>query len=255
MEGHEGDIAVRLFRLIHIGDERDLREEILKAVRPFFRSILEVLRHADEFAQIFEAIPIILLFVLFEGSSIPRFLDHVFDNLMERTRSHLTHKGKDQCGKILQCRPHLRGEFRDRTEQLIVCDEIKKRDAIFCRRLHHASKGGLTESALWDIDDAQKAQRITRIIDDAQIGDDVLDFAAVIETYRADHGIRNSGRIERFLDIAGLCIRTIENGDIAIFHVKHRMQTLHLAHDVGCFVFFGCSLVDDDGIACRIIRP
>ena len=33
------------------------------------------------------------------------------------------------------------------------------------------------------------------------------------------------------------------------------MQTLHLTHDVGRFILFGRSLVDGDGIACRIIRP
>ena len=35
----------------------------------------------------------------------------------------------------------------------------------------------------------------------------------------------------------------------------YRMQTLDLAYDIGCFIFFRKSLIDDNGIALSIVRP
>ena len=126
VEGHERHVAVRLFRLVHIGDERDLREEVLEPVFPFLGTVLEVLCHTDELAQVLEAIVIVFLCVILEGCGIARLLDDVLDNLVKGACSQLSHICKYECSKILEFEFYLRRELWYCTNQLCICDQLKE---------------------------------------------------------------------------------------------------------------------------------
>ena len=107
MKGHERDIAVRLLRFVDIGDERDLRKEVLKPVCPLLCAVLEVLCNADKLAQILKAVTVILLGIVLKGGSIARLFNDVLDNLMQGPCSELSHVGKDERSKILKLKFHL----------------------------------------------------------------------------------------------------------------------------------------------------
>ena len=174
---------------------------------------------------------------------------------MQWSRSQLSHVCKYKRGKILKFKFHLCRQLWNRVKQLHICNELKEGKAIFCRFLHHTSKRGLPEPAFGHIDDTQETQCVARIVDHAQIRNDILDLTAVIEAYGAYHSIWNASCIKGFLNVAGLGICPIEYGDIAILCIEHGMQTLHLTHDERGFVLLGTAFIDCDWIARGIIRP
>ena len=174
---------------------------------------------------------------------------------MQWPRSQLSHVCKYKRGKILKFKFHLCRQLWNCIEQLHICNELKEGKAIFCRFLHHTSERGLSEPAFGNIDDTQETQCVARIVDHAQIRNDILDLTAVIEPYGAYHSIWNTCCIKGFLNVAGLRICAVENSDIAILCIEHGMQTLNLTHDERRFVLLRTAFIDCDWIARGIIRP
>ena len=199
---HERHCPVRLLRLIDIGNQRNLCEEIRKPILPLRCTIIKVLRHTDELTQVFETVTIVFLLLLLKRSGIAGRLDHILDNLMDGTRSELSHKGKDHGSELLQRQLYLGGEFWNHGEQLSIRNHLKERDAVLLRRLHHAGDGRRAKTTARDIDNAQKAQCIARIVDHTKIGNNVFNLTSIIETHRTNHCIRDTRRVKSLLNIA-----------------------------------------------------
>ena len=123
------------------------------------------------------------------------------------------------------------------------------------RQFRHARKRRLPQPAPRHVDDAQETQRVARIVDHAQICDDILDLAPIVKPHRAHHRIGHARCVECLLDVAGLRVRPIEHGNISVLDIEHRMQTLYLAHDKGRLVLLRRTFVDDNRIALHIVRP
>ena len=62
--------------------------------------------------------------------------------------------------------------------------------------------------SLRHVDNPHEAQAVFRVVQQAQVGDDVLDFLAVVELRPADHRIRNGVAHELFFQHTGLGVGT-----------------------------------------------
>ena len=109
--------------------------------------------------------------------------------------------------------------------------------------------------ALGHVDDARQAQAVFRVIEQAQVGQDVFDFLAVIELGTADHGIGNGIAHELFFEDTGLGVGPEEDGHVAIRFVADFMAVVDDAGDIIGFVVFRLSLVMDNLVPRRVLCP
>ena len=121
----------------------------------------------------------------------------------------MPNKIENQGAERFQRRFHAGRDALDSIQQILVGDNIKKGEPHFRSRCIQSSKAGIAEPALRYVDDAHQADGIHRIVDDAQISDDVFDFLSVIELQAADHRVGNPCTHEPFLQHTGLRIRAI----------------------------------------------
>ena len=64
------------------------------------------------------------------------------------------------------------------------------------------------------IDDALQPQLVGAVIDDAKVGQHVLDLRAVKEAGAADDAGRDAAALERVFDRVGLRVRAVEHGEV-----------------------------------------
>ena len=95
----------------------------------------------------------------------------------------------------------------------------------------------IAEAALRHIDDALEGEIVGRRIDDAQIGQRVADFGALVEARAADHPIRQAKRDEAVLEFAHLERGAHQDGDL-IERMAVTLQLLDLLAD-GAGFFLG----------------
>ena len=70
----------------------------------------------------------------------------------------------------------------------------------------------VAQSALRDIDNPLERQIVGRRLDEAQIGERIANFGALIEAEAADDAIGHADRDEAILEFAGLELRADEDG-------------------------------------------
>ena len=63
----------------------------------------------------------------------------------------------------------------------------------------HAGLGAVPDTAAGGVEDAPQADRITRIVQHPQVGDDVANLLALVEPNPADHLVRDAGADEHLL--------------------------------------------------------
>ena len=112
-----------------------------------------------------------------------------------------------------------------------------------------------TDVALGHVDDARQAQAVFRVIEQAQVGQNVFDFLAVIELGAADHGIGNGIAHELFFEDTGLGVGPEEDGHVAIRFMADFMAVVDDAGDIIGFVVFRLGLVMDDLVPRRVLCP
>ena len=74
----------------------------------------------------------------------------------------------------------------------------------------------VTNGTLGHVDDAAQAYRIVRVIQDAQVGHHIADFAPLIKARATHHLVRNSGANEDIFQRTGGVIGAVHDRDIGI---------------------------------------
>ena len=90
-----------------------------------------------------------------------------------------------------------------------------KRDAIAGGVRGDGVFGLGADAALGDVEDTAGGDRVVGVGDDLQVGQRVLDFAALVEAGAADDAIRDTLAHEEFFERAGLGVRPVEDRDVA----------------------------------------
>jgi len=113
----------------------------------------------------------------------------------------------------------------------------------------------LAEGAGGDVDDALESDGVGGVRDEAEVGEDVFDFAAGVEAGAADDAIGDATSEEGLLDDAGLGVGAIHDGDVAGAPVAFRDVSFDLLGDEISFVGFGVGLVNDGVDALVVVGP
>lgn len=130
-----------------------------------------------------------------------------------------------------------------------------KRELLFLGKGSELGHRRRAEAALRHIDDAHEADRVERVVDDAQVREDVLDLLAVVELEAADHRVRDARAHERLLDDARLGVRAVEDGDVTVGGVEDRALLHDGRRDELRLVAFVHRLVRGQLLARRVLRP
>ena len=252
MKRHERHAVVLHVRRIDIGDECDLVEEIFQS-RLFLR-LFKLSRHADEFAQVLDARLRLGRILLLQVLDITCIVKQGFDKGRKRHSGKFAHEVKEKRGEgfeqILRARLESHSFERFGTRQ-----DIEEGFFTHGGILRELGDRRCADAALGHVDDAQEAHGVKRVVEDVQIGNDVLDFHAVVELQAADHRIGNPRRHHGFFEDARLRIRAVKHGDVAIIDGKERLLLLHGIYDESCLVALVIRLIKGDLLPYGVFRP
>ena len=128
-------------------------------------------------------------------------------------------------------------------------------DAVFFGPDGDFGLGFLPQAAAGDVDDALEGDGVVRVVDEAEEGEEVFDFAAGVEAGAADDAVGDAAAEEGFFDDAGLGVGAIHDGDVAGAPVVEGDLGFDFAGDEVGFVGFGVALVDDGADAFVVLGP
>ena len=129
-----------------------------------------------------------------------------------------------------------------------------KRDAIAGGVRGDGFFGLGADAALRDVENAAGGDRVVGVGDDLQVGQRVLDFAALVEAGAADDAIRDALAHEEFFERAGLGVRAVEDRDVAPVGAGLG-QAINLADDEAGLVVLGVRGIQGDERAVARGRP
>ena len=117
-----------------------------------------------------------------------------------------------------------------------------RRDAIAPGHLQQLGHAGVADAALGHIDDALEGQIVGRLRDDAQIGQRVADFLALVEPGTADDAIGQAELDEAVFEFAHLERGAHQNGDLVERMIlaplaRLALQLLDFLADAAGFLF------------------
>ena len=121
-----------------------------------------------------------------------------------------------------------------------------------CQSLRHFHGFGAQTSGRV-VDDAAQAQRVRPVVDDAQIGEHILDFRPIKEPGTANDTIGNAIAFHGIFQSIGLGVGTVEDGKILHAAAPGGCQNL-TGHIVGLGALIR-GFVDGNGIAGAVGRP
>ena len=112
----------------------------------------------------------------------------------------------------------------------------------------------VTNGTLGHVDDAAQTYRIVRVIQDAQVGHHVADFAPLIKARATHHLVRNSGADEDIFQRTGGIIGAVHDRDIGIAAPLIR-QGINLGGDEPRLIVLVIGNVAHDLLAFTVGRP
>ena len=130
-----------------------------------------------------------------------------------------------------------------------------KRDPVALRQGGHGALGPVTDAAFGLVQDAAQVDVVVRVDQDAQVGEGVLDFLALVEARAADHLVRQPDADQDILDGAGLGVGAVEDGDVAGTEVAFVLEPVDFLGDELGFVVLVLADVADDLLAVALRGP
>ena len=128
-----------------------------------------------------------------------------------------------------------------------VGDGLPEGDGVAGGVLGQGALGLVTQAAFGDVEDAAQVDVVVGVVDGAQVGDGVLDLAAVVEAGAADDLVGLAGAHEGLFEGAGLGVGAVEDGDVAGAHAVLVGQAVDLLADPAGLVVLGVGDVTGDG--------
>ena len=202
MQRHDVD-GVLAGALVGVHHQRDVFEEALQ--------VLELLHRAHELLEVFEAAGGVGGAVLLPHLGVAGLVEHDLGQLGVRQRIALLAPAVERVEHVAQRAARLR-------LQLVGLDDgargFDQRHAALARVVVQQLDGGVAEAALGHVDDALEGEIVGRLVDDAQIGERIADFGALVEARAADDAIGQAERDEAVLELAHLERGAHQDGDL-----------------------------------------
>ena len=128
-----------------------------------------------------------------------------------------------------------------------VGDGLSEGDGVAGGVLGQGALGLVPQAAFGDVEDAAQVDVVVGVVDGAQVGDGVLDLAAVVEAGAADDLVGLAGAHEGLFEGAGLGVGAVEDGDVAGAYAVLVGQAVDLLADPAGLVVLGVGDVAGDG--------
>ena len=110
---------------------------------------------------------------------------------------------------------------------------------MFCGRRANLLHGGVADAACRIVDDALHSLLVVGVAHQPEVGDDVLDFLALIEAQTAVDAVGNALSAHLLLEGAALRIGAVEDGEVAILAVLPAPDGLDVLANDGCLFLVG----------------
>ena len=114
----------------------------------------------------------------------------------------------EEGGEALDRRDRARGDSRC---VLGAAEGGDERDALTLRERRDAGLGAVTDPSLGHVEDAAQVDRVGGVGQHAQVGQGVLDLAALVEPHAADDLVGQADADERLLEHPGLGVGAVED--------------------------------------------
>ena len=242
VHGHERDAVGRLVIVIEIRIERDLIEEARE------RGVFGLLGKGDdvrlELLHVFDARSVLRRVLLLKGADIAAALHDQIIELIGRHGLGLLLQLLDQDGELAQT--HLAA--LQLGIRVGVADDVKEARLLLVRELQGRLDRARADAAGGRVDDARQAQVVVRRLDDAQIGEHILDLGAVKKARAADNAVRDAVALEGIFELVALRVHAVEHGVVA--EVDPLPEIVHdLRGDVARLVVLVRSAVERERVA------
>ena len=112
----------------------------------------------------------------------------------------------------------------------------------------------VADAAARPVGDAQERDRVVRVVEHLEVGDEVLDLGALVEARAADHLVRDALAHEDVLEHAALRVGAVEDGDLAAREALLDEQR-DLGGDVARLGVLVLDLDDAHRVAVAELRP
>ena len=211
VHGHQNDGVVGVVHAVKVGVEGDLLEEAGEV--PLGVLLLVLDQGGFKLADVLEAV-FALLALGAQHGAVAGPVEQVFQQDVERLGERFVPQLLNHPGKVHQ-HPRLAGEDGVGAG---VFEHLKDALPALGRDFLGGEHGRLADGALGLVDDAAQPDDVARVVDDAQIGDEVLDLLALEELGAAEQPVRDARLDEILLNDAGLGVHPVEDGVVAVAH-------------------------------------
>ena len=213
-----------------IGKQRHILQIILQEefIEPtLFTAFLHKSRHtAQEFLQILLTCQIIGILARHDILTDTTLLDNSITQFIDICSLSPVDKGRNQQSEGFQL---VHRTLVNRQSILLrSTDYLPETHLVLMGTVSNLQHSSSTDSTSRIVDDTLDSLFIIRIRHQTEIGYDVLDFLALVETQSAIDAIRNTLLSELLLEAAALGIGTVENGKITILAAILAPDTLHI---------------------------
>ena len=179
--------------LVGVHHQRDVFEEA--------GEVLELLHRADELFQVFEPAGGVGRAVLLPHLGVAGLVEDDLGELGVRQRVLLRAPAVERRDQVAQRAARLRLQLLGLGQQ---ARRLQQRHVLAPRMVLQRLQRRVAEAAPRRVDDALEGEIVGRLVDQAQIGERVADFGALVEARAADHAIGQAERDEAIFELAHL---------------------------------------------------
>ena len=210
MKSHERDRLLGLVIVVNIRDQRDVLQQLLQ--RDGGVPLHRLLYHGHKFVQVFQPRLVLHRLFLLQGRDHPGL---IHDQLHKQLQPHLIvqflPEPGDQRGKTLQLSRRL---CRDLLKASGPLTDLEHGQPLANGHSFHLVHCGCANPAFGLIDDPAQGHIVAVVLDQAQIGGQVLDFLPVIESEAAQHPVGNGRFQQRVLQNTGHGVHPVQDDGI-----------------------------------------
>ena len=211
--------------LLVVHHQRDVLEKALQ--------VLELVHRADELFQVLQPAGGVGGAILLPHLGVAELVEHDLGELGVRKVVALLAPAVERFQNPAQRAARLRLQFVGLDHR---ARGVGQRHAPFARVIVQKLHGGVAKPALGHIDDALEGEIVGRRIDQAQIGERIADFGALVEARAADHAIGQAERDEAVFELAHLERGAHQDRDL-VERMAVALQLLDLLADGARFLF------------------
>ena len=252
VQGHEGHARRVLVEGIHVGHEGDRVQERLEGRTLQSRRGLarhEFLGGRYELLDVLEPRVRFRSALGLEGIAVAGGGRHLVDEGGQGEPATLLREAADEAGEVVQGAAGLGIEIGDglgaRGEEREAARAGGVAEAIEARLPHPAARGG---------DGTPERDVVARIHGEAQIGEEILDLAPLVEAHTTHDDVGDARAPERVLEHARLRVGPVEDRHVAVLEALG-VQRAHGLGDPARLLALVPGAIDLGGLSLRVLRP